>query len=199
MGFEKLITTPHTMSHRYPNTKAQILSARDAMREHIEREGVGVELDAASEYYLDLHFLSLVERGEVLTFGDDMLLFEISYLCAPLELEEMVFRMTGAGYRPVLAHPERYLYLRETPEVLPRLKEMGVLMQVNVNSLQGYYSESVKRFAERIAREGLIDFLGSDTHHLQHIESLENAFSDGIVQEVMKRNRIMNDSLRENG
>ena len=177
LGFRKLIMTPHIMGDFYKNTPEGIRAALQLLRAAAETAGLGdVELGCAAEYYLD-EFLGrkLADGTEMLTFGGDKryLLFETSYMNEPLTLYETVFEMKAQGYRPVLAHPERYTYLYGRFEEIKKLRrDQGVLLQVNLNSLAGYYSPMAKRVAEQLVDGGLVDFLGTDTHHLRHIETL---------------------------
>ena len=177
LGFRKLIMTPHIMGDFYKNTPAGIRAALHQLRTAAAAAGLGdVELDCAAEYYLD-EFLGhkLADGTELLTFGGDKryLLFETSYMNEPLNLFEIIFELKAQGYRPVLAHPERYTYLYGRFGEIEKLRhDHGVLLQVNLNSLAGYYSPAAKKVAEQLVDGGLVDFVGTDTHHLRHTETL---------------------------
>ena len=177
LGFRKLIMTPHIMGDFYKNTPASIRTALHQLRTAAAAAGLGdVELDCAAEYYLD-EFLGhkLADGTEMLTFGGDKryLLFETSYMNEPLNLFEIIFELKAQGYRPVLAHPERYTYLYGRFGEIEKLRhDHGVLLQVNLNSLAGYYSPAAKKVAEHLVDGGLVDFVGTDTHHLRHTETL---------------------------
>ena len=177
LGFRKLIMTPHIMGDFYKNTPASIRAALHQLRTAAAAAGLGdVELDCAAEYYLD-EFLGhkLADGTEMLTFGGDKryLLFETSYMNEPLNLFEIIFELKAQGYRPVLAHPERYTYLYGRFGEIEKLRhDHGVLLQVNLNSLAGYYSPAAKKVAEQLVDGGLVDFVGTDTHHLRHTEAL---------------------------
>ena len=177
LGFRKLIMTPHIMGDFYKNTPAGIRAALHQLRTAAAAAGLGdVELDCAAEYYLD-EFLGhkLADGTEMLTFGGDKryLLFETSYMNEPLNLFEIIFELKAQGYRPVLAHPERYTYLYGRFGEIEKLRhDHGVLLQVNLNSLAGYYSPAAKKVAEQLVDGGLVDFVGTDTHHLRHTETL---------------------------
>ena len=172
LGFRKLIMTPHIMGDFYKNTPESIRAALEQLRTAAAAAGLGdVELDCAAEYYLD-EFLGhkLADGTEMLTFGGDKryLLFETSYMNEPLNLFETIFELKAQGYRPVLAHPERYTYLYGRFGEIEKLRQdHGVLMQVNLNSLAGYYSPAAKKVAEQLVDGGLVDFVGTDTHHQQ--------------------------------
>ena len=177
LGFRKLIMTPHIMGDFYKNTPEGIRAALSQLRAAAEAAGLAdVTLECAAEYYLD-EFLGrkLADGTEMLTFGGDKryLLFETSYMNEPLNLFETIFDMQGRGYTPVLAHPERYTYLYgRFAEVEKLRRDYGVLLQVNLNSLAGYYSPAAKKVAEQLIDAGLVDFVGTDTHHLRHTDTL---------------------------
>lgn len=195
LGYRKLITTPHTMPHRFPNSSERILKGLETLRAAVQQEGIPVTIEAASEYYLDEHFLDQIREKSLLTFGENEVLFEMSYVIAPPELGTIVFELQSNGYIPVLAHPERYLYLHGSPDGYADLKARGVRFQVNINSLAGYYSKPVQAAAKRIMQKGWIDYLGSDTHHSRHIEALTKALRDDIVAKVAAKNTILNARL----
>ena len=177
LGFRKLIMTPHIMGDFYKNTPEGIRAALEQLRTAAAAAGLGdVELDCAAEYYLD-EFLGhkLAVGTEMLTFGGDKryLLFETSYMNEPLNLFDTIFELKAQGYRPVLAHPERYTYLYGRFGEIEKLRQdHGVLLQVNLNSLAGYYSPAAKKVAEQLIDGGLVDFVGTDTHHLRHTDTL---------------------------
>ncbi len=134
MGYKKMIVTPHIMWHRYKNSSEIILERLEFLKDALIDHDIQMELEAASEYYLDDHFLKLLEKRDILTFGENYLLFEMSYTRAPANLTEIVIEIQRAGYRPVLAHPERYLFMHERFEEYETLKEYDVLIQIKINS-----------------------------------------------------------------
>lgn len=177
LGYRKLVITPHIMGDFYKNTPEGIRAALQLLREAAAGAGLGdVELECAAEYYLD-EFLGhkLADGTEMLTFGGDKryLLFETSYMNEPLNLFDIIFELKAQGYTPVLAHPERYTYFYGRFAEIERLRrDYGVLLQVNLNSLAGYYSPAAKKVAEQLIDGGLVDFVGTDTHHLRHTDTL---------------------------
>ena len=154
LGYRRLITTPHTMMHRFPNSRDTILRGLENLRNAVDAAGIPVTIEAASEYYLDENFLSMVRQKSLLTFGGNEVLFEMSYVIPPIELDKILFELQSHGYTPVLAHPERYLYLHKDEEGYARLKEKGVRFQVNINSLGGYYSKPVQNAAKTLVGKG---------------------------------------------
>ncbi|MFN9798672.1 MAG: tyrosine-protein phosphatase, partial [Bacteroidota bacterium] len=105
LGYRKVITTPHIYTDLYPNTAERILSGLVKVREQIAADGLEIEIEAAAEYFLDEHFEALIEKKELLTFGNNYVLFELGFMQEPPTLPRAIFNMHLQGYKPVLAHP----------------------------------------------------------------------------------------------
>ena len=176
LGYRKLITSPHVMSDTYKNTTERILARLAKLRAFLKDREIDMEVDAAAEYYLDEHVFKMVDENQkVLTFGKNYLLFETNFLNEPFNLKEFIFLATTKGFRPVLAHPERYLYLQNNLEKAEDLLDRGVLFQVNISSITGFYSKIVQTTAHKLIDRGWVHLLGSDCHHLQHVRLVEEA------------------------
>lgn len=195
LGYTHLITTPHIMSHRFPNTRDIILSGLDAVRNAVETEAIPVTLEASAEYYLDEHFMALIERDELLPFAGNHILFEMSYVVPPTHLDHTLFELQSAGYTVVLAHPERYLYYHQDFEKYEELRSRNVRFQVNINSLQGYYTRPVQKTAVKLMKMGMIDFLGSDLHSARHLETLQKSRKRSEYKKAFELNTILNNQL----
>ncbi|WBO83574.1 tyrosine-protein phosphatase [Hymenobacter yonginensis] len=178
LGYRKLIMTPHIMGDFYKNTPDGIRGALRALRQAASAAGLeDMTLECAAEYYLDEWFGPRLERGdEMLTFGGEKryILVETSYINEPLNLAETIFQLQSRNYQPVLAHPERYTYFYGRFEDLVKVRENGAMLQVNLNSLAGYYSAGAKRVAEKLVDAGLVDMVGTDAHNLKHTATLRD-------------------------
>ncbi len=186
LGYRKLIMTPHIMSDFYKNTPADIRERLQLLDNAVKEAGITMELGCAAEYYLDEGFLEKLTAGEeLLTFGDNYLLFETSFINEPLNLREAIFQMCAKGYKPVLAHPERYSYFYGKFADLLALRELGVLFQPNINSLTGYYTPGAKDITQKLIEEGVVDFLGTDAHSLRHTDALKKALSNKYLTKAL--------------
>lgn len=192
IGFKKLITTPHIMSHRYPNSKEGILTAFKKLKDELLSQNIDIHIEVASEYYYDEHFIELVRAKDLLTFGDNYVLFELSYSSPTYGLEQTVYELLKAGYKPILAHPERYTYLASSPSKYHKIKELGLLFQINVNSTNNFYGKSAKKAVEYLIEQGLVDFVGSDTHRPNYIESLKESIGSKVFRKIEEKNHIRN-------
>lgn len=174
LGYKRLITTPHIMSDVYRNTREGIGQRLDALNRYLAERHIDIAIEAAAEYYLDETFLHQIENNEVpLTVGfPKYILFETNYLNEPYQLKDFIFKITTRGYKPILAHPERYEYALNNYEKLEDLRNRGVLFQLNMLSLINFYSKPVRKMAEKLIDKGWVDLLGSDCHNLNHAHLL---------------------------
>jgi len=173
LGYSKIITTPHIMAEVYPNTPEVILSGLENVQKAAKEIGLSLQIEAAAEYYFDQSLIEKVQQKNVLSFGNNYVLVEFSFHAQPDNEHRLFFEMQVADYRPILAHFERYPYFHGSTEKAREYKEKGALIQVNLNSLTGHYGPGVKKQAERLIDEELVDFVGSDCHRIQHLMHLE--------------------------
>ena len=195
LGFKKLVTTPHVMHDFYRNDATIILSKLEEVRTAVSKESLVIEIEAAAEYYLDEYFLSQINsKSNLLTFGDNYVLFELSFMTKPLTIKEAVFSMQTNGYKPVLAHAERYLYYHDSIKDLQELANNGVLLQLNLLSLSGYYSKAVKKMANKLIDLGIISFIGSDCHNPKQLISVAEVLNSAVMN-PLKDQKLLNNYL----
>ncbi|RLJ72168.1 tyrosine-protein phosphatase [Pedobacter alluvionis] len=195
LGYKKLIATPHIMADYFRNTPDTINRGLDTLRKGLLEIELDLEVDAAAEYYLDETLEKKIRQKEVLTFGDNYLLFELSYVNAPQNLIDFIRLMQDAGYKPVLAHPERYPYYYNSFESYRQIRETGCLLQLNGIALTGYYGTGAKKIAGEMVENQMVDFLGSDMHHLKHAAALEDSLGTPLMQQLLAQVQLNNASL----
>lgn len=194
-GYTKVITTPHVMSDYYRNTPEIILAKLDEVRSALDKANIEVEIEAAAEYYLDAEFLDLIKAKKLLTFGNNYVLFELPFIAEPQNIQNVIFELHLAGYKPVLAHPERYSYYHSSLERYEQFVENNVLLQLNMNSITGHYSPEVRKVSEALIDKGLITMLGSDCHHLGHQELMQRARKATKLHQLLDSGKLLNKSL----
>jgi protein-tyrosine phosphatase len=196
LGYKKVITTPHVMGDFFRNTTAIITTGLEQVRNAAKAEGLKIEIEAAAEYYYDYDLEGKIRSERLLTFGMDYFLFEVSYMNAPDNLDAFIFLLQTNGYKPVLAHPERYpFWYSKNLEHFERLKDKGVHFQLNINALTGHYSAGAKKVAEQMIEKGWYEFLGSDCHHPGHIELMKKARNENALQQLISSGKLLNGSL----
>lgn len=174
LGFDQVITTPHIIKNIWDNNFNQIQELSKKTNLDFKNDGVHSTFSSAAEYMMDIDFIDLFKSEKLLTLKDNYVLVEMSYLNPPIQLYEIIFDLQIAGYKPVLAHPERYGFYHHNFQEYFKLKKAGCLFQLNLLSNVGYYSDEVMKTADKLLENDLIDFVGSDIHHKQHIDSFFN-------------------------
>jgi len=194
LGYKKIITTPHIMGEYYPNSPKIIREGLEKIKTVLVERNIQFEIEAAAEYYLDDYFENLLtQEEELLTFSDNRILVEFSMLSEPANGFDLLFQLKTRGYLPILAHPERYLYLEKEIEKLERIKSLGCEMQVNLLSLGGYYGKSQKKFGLQLIQLGMIDYLGTDLHRASQIKYFEKL--DSRTKKLIEKTEFKNKNL----
>ena len=173
IGVSEFITTPHIIQHVWDNTSEEILLKKEATVLRLEKNEISVPFRAAAEYLMDDQFVRLFESGQLLTLKDNYVLVEMSYINAPIQLYSILFDLQVAGYIPVLAHPERYLFYQNNFNEYAKLKKAGCLFQLNLLSIVGYYGAGITKIAEQLLQNGMYNYVGSDVHHDNHIAAFD--------------------------
>ncbi len=173
-GVKEFITTPHTIQHVWENKRETILSKKEETVNLLALDEIRIPFKAASEYLMDDSFVRQFQSEELLVLKDNYVLVEMSYINAPIQLYDILFDLQVAGYKPILAHPERYVFYHNNFTEYVRLKKAGCLFQLNLLSAVGYYGEGVFQIAKKLLESGLIDYVGSDVHHKNHIQAFNN-------------------------
>lgn len=169
LGFKHLITTPHSLLDIHPNSKESLTNAHNLLAGKIPN---GIALQLSSEYFLDEQFQHLLATNTVMPFKGNRLLIEFSQVSKPHKLEDIIFDLGLKGYQVVLAHPERYLFYHKQFDYYTRIKEMGVELQLNALSFTEHYGKTIKAIAEKLVEKKMIDFIGTDIHHVRHLDTL---------------------------
>lgn len=194
LGYKKVITTPHILSDYYKNTPEIILGGLEQVQETAQKLKLKLEIEAAAEYYFDEYFLEQIKKKNILTFGDNYVLLEFGFMQEPSNINNLFFDLLSAGYHPILAHFERYTYWLGKIDKAHEFREMGVNIQMNLNSLTGHYGPDIRKQAERLVDAGIVDFAGSDCHRIQHLLLLEKHLNLPYFHKLLK-NPLKNSTL----
>ncbi len=179
LGFERFVCTPHILSDLYPNTRDSIGDAYTLMKPLLAEKFASLQLGFAAEYMVDYDFEKLIKPESLLSFGkENHVLIEMSYLVESPNLKVVIFNLLTKGYSPILAHPERYGYYHHRFSVYQDLFDAGCSFQINLLSLGGYYGKNIRLAAEKLIDKELVNWVGTDTHHINHLEGLQQLAKD---------------------
>ncbi|MBK6931245.1 MAG: hypothetical protein IPH12_10420 [Saprospirales bacterium] len=199
LGYQRLITTPHVMAERYPNTTGTIREQTRAVQEAVKKSGIPVAVFGAAEYFMDDYFGELLQRNDLLPLDTQgHVLVELSFLHPPLALQQYLFDMQARGLKPVLAHPERYVYYHTKLEEFQALKNAGCRFQVNILSITGHYGPDVQQAAQLLLKNKMVDYLGTDAHRMRHAVTLKAALRSGHLEKPLKKFAYSNPLLTPN-
>jgi tyrosine-protein phosphatase YwqE len=194
LGFDEVIATPHIAAGIYLNTRETISSAYGAVQYASCRKEQSLR-GFAAEYMLDDYFDRQISTGLLCLPNPaekKYVLVEFPYMDLPYHWHDSIFDLRRAGYTPILAHPERYNYIKPSI-MLERIKGAGLMFQLNLLSLSPYYGKTVMNLAHFYLKEGLYDFAATDIHHEYHLAGLKKMSLDPVISE-----QIANYSFKNN-
>ncbi len=195
LGLKKFICTPHIMAGVHPNTKSSIEQAQVNLESGLKNIGSKVEIYAAAEHMIDDGLSNLIQENELCVIPGGYVLIEMSYLSESKALFHTILDIQKLGYKPILAHPERYNYYHGNFNIYKQIKDAGCLLQLNLLSISRYYGVDVKAIAMTLLKSGMYDFVGTDLHHEKHLKALTDIAEKYPVREMLKTSPILNPSL----
>ena len=196
LGYKKLICTPHILPDVHNNSPETILPRLEEVRKAFAENNITINIEAAAEYMVGPEFHESIKNDEqLLTFGKNYVLIEMSYAYPSQNIEQVIFDLIIKGYQPILAHPERYNYLLAQKNIFEDFIYRGCLLQINILSLTGYYGKPVMKAAEYLVKKNLISFIGSDMHHQGHLGMTQKFATNKQLHKMIGKLDLMNKSL----
>ncbi|RYJ40647.1 Phosphotransferase domain-containing protein [Flavobacterium anhuiense] len=174
LGVSQMVTTPHINHYVWDNSPEIIQSKLKETQKTLEENKIKMPVQAAAEYFIDSWFENHFKEEKLLALKDNYVLVEMSYLNAPLNIYKTIFEIQVAGYIPVLAHPERYVFYHNKFSEYEKLKNAGCLFQLNLLSTVEYYGSQIAKTADDLLAKGMYNFCGTDVHHKKHIAAFED-------------------------
>jgi protein-tyrosine phosphatase len=163
LGFERLVTTPHLDGPLQPAYVHRVQTALAEIEPLVAARGI--QLSSGFEIQLSPDIPSRLERGEPLRLaGSHTVLVELPFSGWPMHAEGTLFAVQAAGFRVLLAHPERYVAIHRELDRALTLADRGVLLQVTFASLAGLFGKVVQQTAEALVRRDAATILASDAH-----------------------------------
>lgn len=168
LGMKEAWLTPHVMED-IPNTTAYLRKQFIKLQEAYKGT---IKLHLASEYMMDNLFEERLQKNDLLPISKEekYLLVETSYFSPPMGLHNILLHIMSKGYHPILAHPERYVYMEKKD--YNELKDLGVKFQLNLPSIVSMYGDRTKKKAMMLLREKAVAYIGTDTHNYNVFKKL---------------------------
>lgn len=194
-GVRKIIATPHIRMDFFVNTKESIHAAWIQLTSITKEQYPDLIIQYAAEYFADDYFLTLLDKNEILPLGENYVLVETSLRHDLVYFRDILKEMILKGYKPVVAHPERYQAWHAKPERYDEIYELGIIFQINLLSIGGAYGHTEQIMAERLIQQGWIGALGSDLHRIGQYKYIKEAIENPYF-ERLKDTKLLNHTLQ---
>ncbi len=164
-GVRYIIATPHYRPEMFEPSMKKVTRVYHELRDYAEEVGIGLRLGC--EYYRNEQMIRHLDKKLRPTMlGSRYVLTEFSTNDSFVTVRNYIYELITKGYRPIVAHVERYFCCQE-PERIQELKKLGAQIQINADSVLGYEGHTIKKFCAGLMKDDLVDFIGSDAHNLE--------------------------------
>lgn len=194
-GIEKIIATPHFYKFNYENNYSDVVNLIKEIRKSALEEDIDIEILPGQEVYLDEFTLELYKRREIGTLNySKYMLVELQPSKLESHILDIIYELRVEGIIPIIAHPERYLFLHNNLENLNGFIKEGCLFQINAGSIAGIYGKKLKKIAEKLINNNICDFIATDAHST----GMRKPVLKEILIESMKNYKCLNTSIEKN-
>lgn len=194
-GTSKIVATPHFLPERYYKSFNEIKESLEKVKEVAKEEKIDIEIYLGQEIYFTKNILKDYEEGLICTINNSrymLIEFNIKEFLIS-EVTEIIYELQLKGITPIIAHPERYIQFIENPTLINDFIKEGYLFQLNSGSLKGDFGQKVKKLSEKLIKNKVYSFIGSDAHRDEKRDT-----DMRIVKKIIKDNGYLN-YLNESG
>ena len=197
MGIKRVVCTSHVTAETFENTPESLTKAFEELKKAVAEEGLPIELFLSAEYRIDEYWQKQYAAGQILPMPGKYILLENSFIQELIGMDEMMFELQVKGYKPILAHPERYRYYHSRHDRYEKLHSSNVVFQVNILSLAGYFGPGPREAALWLIDNNLCNMLGSDMHNMEHAKVIMDYINSKewrrLIERHMLDRRVIND------
>lgn len=168
-GVRTVIFTPHYRLRMFETSESDVLRAFEAVKSAASGKFHDLALFLGAEVHTHREIAESVEaRPQLRMAGSDYVLVEFKEADEGTYIRKRLYRLRSHGYTPIIAHTERVESIRKDKDLLENLSELGILFQVNADSILGYDGFGAKRFCRELIERDYLSFIGSDAHDLKY-------------------------------
>ena len=162
MGFTTIVVTPHYIENsNYVCNNEEKQKILDTLKDKVQ----GVQLYLGNEVFINNNLYELLNSGEILTINSSKyLLIEFPMNQKLKNITDTIYELKIKGIIPIIAHPERYEYVKKNIDIVNDWINEGALLQSNYGSIIGIYGEGAKRTVKKLLKKGVVSLLATDIH-----------------------------------
>jgi len=194
-GISGVFLTSHYFKGHYEYSRAEYLAKYSELASEIAHQGIAINLYPGFEVFLQKGIEEDVAKHQLTLADSRYVLIETELNSLPSDFYDCVFKLLRKGYKPILAHAERYAGLAQQPNAYNHLIDRDVYLQINAGSLLGQYGRSVRQIAWSLIDDGLVHFMGSDDHvrgeyqnYFDACTEIRNQYDDFTLKLLTKTN-----------
>jgi len=190
-GVSEIVFTPHMNPDVYPNeSESHFREVYEKFNFQLSTFNFQLETALAAEYMVVKDFEHRVadHADELLTYPDGSILIEMSYLYRSRNFEDAIFELGMAGFKPIVAHPERYLYMVDSLRDYERWIDMGASLQLNYLSLTGQYGEASVKIMRHLLEHNMYSHVATDLHSLSQLNRILTTKVDSKLLKLLEAN-----------
>lgn len=168
-GIKAIVATPHTGNGVYNNHRDRIISSLSTLREKVEKAGLPIVLFAGADVHANVDILDMIDDGRAMTVNDNgcYVMIEVPDQAVPPNFEEWLFSLRLKGIVPILTHPERNVVIGKDLDLLTKLVNMGVLVQMTAMSITGHFGRAIEKTSREMLIKGLVHVIATDAHAIE--------------------------------
>lgn len=194
-GIRRIIATPHRTDETFENTPDIIDPIYSDLKDQLRQNNIQIDLDYSFEYRMDEGFIRLKDARMLRPLKDNYILVENSFIQPLWNLDELIFDLKLKGFKPILAHPERYSYYHTNKKSYEHLHDSECLFQVNILSMAGCYGKGIQDLTLWMLEKGYIDFMATDLHHKDHVHAIDQFLRSKLYRKLRPKLQLMNDHI----
>lgn len=196
-GIYSIILTPHNKPMHHNASPEKIRSLTDEVQEAANKKEIAIRLYVGNEIYYRSNILEILEERKASTLADSMyVLVEFGPMDDFDYIRNGIYQLLSGGFRPILAHVERYGSVASSVERVRELVKMGCYIQINAGSVMGQYGFGTKKFTRQILKQGLVHFVATDAHDdvrrrpclLDCAKYIDKKFGEDYAEKILKEN-----------
>ena len=165
-GVTDIIVTPHYIAgSKYTANNEEKKELLKSLKKEVKKRNIDINIYLGNEVFVENNMLELKEKGEISTLNNTKyLLFELPLNYEFNGIEDLIFNLRCKKIIPIIAHPERYSFLKKNPKLIEDLIDAGALFQSNIGSFLGTYGREAKDTVMLFLKHNMITFISSDVH-----------------------------------